>query len=343
MMVVWPWGLIYNLKCIVLQLLIWVCLKIGVAYFGPQNNIEIVEFRRKPVLFRTPQYCPQPMGAQKGFSIYVLSAVQRPPALLRSVEQFLQANCEWLDSRFQLVLLCDLWGLCSTIAGVAHWKVWASDCFFFLIKLSWHWDTGFLHKYTRHASCVGCQHICRFTSHIVGLGGHDVRSHEGVKGKFASEIGDWELQVWVRCFLICHVWVMHIKKDEQHRDFFPFRLRTNVGAEANAVRIPSCLLVWEASLQTIADEILVYVWDWDVKKKYTAGLFFLRPCLLLTYALGVYALTWLDHVLGCRISFGHPTFDRTERDTALLGTIQSSELKEMFEHLSHSRTLLSQC
>ena len=134
MMVVWPWGLIYNLKCIVLQLLIWVCLKIGVAYFGPQNNIEIVEFRRKPVLFRTPQYCPQPMGAQKGFSIYVLSAVQRPPALLRSVEQFLQANCEWLDSRFQLVLLCDLWGLCSTIAGVAHWKVWASDCFFFWLS-----------------------------------------------------------------------------------------------------------------------------------------------------------------------------------------------------------------
>jgi len=31
------------------------------------------------------------------------------------------------------------------------------------------------------------------------------------------------------------------------------------------------------------------------------------------------------------ISFGHPTFDRTERDTALLGTVQSSELKEMFE------------
>lgn len=31
------------------------------------------------------------------------------------------------------------------------------------------------------------------------------------------------------------------------------------------------------------------------------------------------------------ISFGHPTFDRTERATALLGTVQSSELVDLFE------------
>lgn len=34
-----------------------------------------------------------------------------------------------------------------------------------------------------------------------------------------------------------------------------------------------------------------------------------------------------------RISFGHPTFDRTERATALLGTVQSSELVDLFERL----------
>ena len=142
MMVVWPWGLIYNLKCIVLQFSTWVCLKIGVSDFGTPKNIEIVEFTRKPVLIRTPPpniaLASNGERALKVFSIYVLSAVQRPPALLKSVEQFLQANCDWLDSRFQQVGFYQRWGLCSTIAGVADWKVGASKVFFSCWN-RWHW------------------------------------------------------------------------------------------------------------------------------------------------------------------------------------------------------------
>lgn len=46
-----------------------------------------------------------------------------------------------------------------------------------------------------------------------------------------------------------------------------------------------------------------------------------------------------------RISFGHPTFDRTERATALLGTVQSSELVDLFERLglTHQRQIGQEC
>ena len=68
-------------------------------------------------------------------------------------------------------------------------------------------------------------------------------------------------------------------------------IRTNVGAEANIVRISWFLLVWEARLQSRLQTSAVF---WCLKlrcpKKNTEPLVCLRPCILLSYALGVHAL-----------------------------------------------------
>ena len=160
MMVVWPWGLIYNLKCIVLQLSTWVCLKIGVPDFGTPKNIEIVEFTRKPVLIRTPppNIALSQTGAREKVSAFTCSVQYNDLQLCwNRLSNSYRQIVNWLDSRFQQVAKWPTWGLCSTIAGVADWKVGASKVYFFLVETG---DIGFPPvSYTRHATCRGSQAI----------------------------------------------------------------------------------------------------------------------------------------------------------------------------------------
>ena len=108
MMVVWPWGWIYNLKCIVLQLSTWVCLKIGVSDFGTPKNIEIVEFTRKPVLIRTPPpniaLASKRERAKRKVSAFTCSVQYNDLQLCwNRLSNSYRQIVNWLDSRFQQV------------------------------------------------------------------------------------------------------------------------------------------------------------------------------------------------------------------------------------------------